>query len=83
MTSALTEKNYFVAWIIFYFGGLVGAMLAGAIAGAAIGAAMGMNGYSVESIKSVCGTAGFLVGLPVSYFVFRAVVKRFIIAKLS
>ncbi len=81
MTSP--KPKYFKAWIIFFLIATIGGMVIGGIIGFFIGAAMGVAGMDLGLIKIVCGVAGFLVGIPLSYFTFRWAVAEFIVKDLT
>jgi len=81
-TSQLRETDYLVAWLLYFVCTTVGGGLAGGVAGAILGGVLGASGATMETIKMVAGIAGFIVALPVSYFLFRFFVARFLVQKL-
>ena len=83
MKQQLNEIDYLKTWGLFALCATLGGFIAGALVGAVLGGALGAAGASVNTIKVVCGTAGFIVGLPISYLFFRLFVSRFIVHKLS
>ena len=69
----------FKAWLIFIVISSVLGVLAGAAAGFVVGFTLGLLGHvDLDSIRLACGAAGFITGLPVSFFVFQWVVNRFV-----
>lgn len=75
--------KYFKAWIIFFLIVTVGGFILGGGLGFILGAAMGIAGMSMGQIQLICGVAGFLIGIPLSYFTFRWVVAEFIVKDLT
>lgn len=74
--------KYFKAWILFFLIATVGGMILGGIAGLFIGAAMAVAHAELGMIKIVCGLAGFVISVPLSYFTFRWVVSEFVVKEL-
>jgi ABC-type uncharacterized transport system permease subunit len=83
MKQQLNEIDYLKTWGLFALCATIGGFIAGALVGAILGGVLGGAGASLKTIKVVCGTAGFIVGLPISYLFFRLFVSRFIVHKLS
>jgi ABC-type uncharacterized transport system permease subunit len=83
MKPELKETDYVKAWILSWLCSTVAAFIVGAIVGAVLGAAMGMAGVPIRTIQIICGIAGFLVSIPLSYLFFRIFVSRFIVQKLT
>lgn len=83
MTPKLEELDYFKAWLLFALVSLFGGFIAGAVVGGVLGGILGAAHFPVKTIAIVCGFAGFLAGLPISYLCFRFVVKHFIVKKLA
>lgn len=79
----MPKPKYFKAWIIFFLIATIGGMFLGAVAGFIIGAGMGLAHMDLRLIKIVCGIAGFLLSLPLSYFTFRWAVGEFIVKELA
>ena len=83
MKPEIKESDYIKAWVFSWLCSTVAAFIVGAIVGAVLGAAMGMAGVPIRTIQVVCGIAGFLVSIPLSYLFFRIFVSRFIVQKLT
>lgn len=83
MTPRLKETDYLVAWILFFLCATAGGFVAGAVAGGILGGILGAAGISLTTIKVVCGFAGFIIGVPISYLFFRVFVAHFIVRKLT
>jgi ABC-type uncharacterized transport system permease subunit len=79
----ITETDYLKAWAAFFFSAMIVGALAGAVAGGVLGGGLAVAGVSIDTIKIAGGVAGFLIGLPISYFFFRFFVSHFIVRKLS
>ena len=75
--------KYFKAWILFFLIATVGGMILGGIAGLFIGAIMAVAHADLRMIKIVCGLAGFVISVPLSYFTFRWVVSEFVVKELA
>jgi hypothetical protein len=80
--STPTPK-YFKAWIIFFLIATVGGALLGGVLGFFLGMAMGFAQVEVGTIKIVCGIAGLILSVPLSFFTFRWVVSEFIVKALA
>ncbi len=83
MKPEIKESDYIKAWALSWLCYTVAAFIVGAIVGAVLGAAMGMAGMPIRTIQIICGIAGFLVSIPVSYLFFRIFVSRFIVQKIT
>ena len=83
MNPEIKETDYLKAWALSWLCSTLAAFITGAIVGGVLGAAMGMAGVPIRTIQIVCGIAGFLVSIPLSYLFFRIFVSRFIVQKLT
>ena len=81
MTPEIKHTDYLKAWALFALCATVGGFLAGALVGGILGAGLGAAGVPIRTIKLVCGGAGFIAGLPISYLFFYLFVSRFIVQK--
>lgn len=75
--------KYFKAWILFFLIATVGGMILGGIAGLFIGAGLAIAHVELGMIKIVCGLAGGVISVPLSYFTFRWVVSEFVVKELA
>lgn len=75
--------KYFKAWITFFLIATVGGALLGGVLGFFLGMAMGFAQVELGTIKIVCGAAGLVISVPLSYFTFRWVVSEFIVKDLA
>lgn len=75
----MTTPKYLKAWIMFFLIATVGGAVAGGIVGLFLGMILGVAGVGLGAVKLACGAAGFLAGIPISYFTFRWVVEEFVI----
>lgn len=73
--------QYFKSWIIYFVLSLVLCAVAGGIVGFILGAIMGGAGFSIQQIQVICGIAGFIAGIPVSFLLFRWAVSLFFVPK--
>lgn len=78
--SPLQESDYVRTWALYFICSAIGSALAGAVTGGITGAVIGIAGVSPRSdareFMITTTIAGFLGGLPVSYFFFRLSVSR-------
>ena len=81
MEKVIKEWEYFRSWLVFQLCAVVGGMVFGAVSGMLVGGFLGAAGYDVESIRLICGGIGFVVGLILSYIMFRLVVAGMIVNK--
>ena len=81
--AMVRESEYVVAWFLFWLCATVAGLILGALAGALVGALLGALGVDMAAIRVVCGLAGFLVSIPLSYLSFRFVVGRMIVKKIE
>jgi hypothetical protein len=82
-TTRLKEIDYLKAWAFFWVLSTVGGLIIGFVAGAMLGFVLGGLGVHMRTIKVVCGGLGFLLGIPLSYFLFQFSIRTFLIPKLS
>ena len=78
--SPLQESDYVRTWALFFICSAIGSALAGAVGGGIAGAVLGIAGITPrgdpKEFMIITTIAGFLAGLPVSYFFFRLSVSR-------
>jgi hypothetical protein len=82
-TSKLKEIDYLKAWGVFWVLSTVGGAVIGFVAGAMLGFVLGGLGFQARTIAVVCGGLGFVLGIPLSYVLFRFSIRMFLIPKLS
>jgi hypothetical protein len=78
----MKHSHYLKAWLFFFLVATVGGMFVGMLLGAFLGAVLAIAHVGLPTIKIVCGVAGFLISIPLSYFTFFWVVSRFIVNPL-
>jgi hypothetical protein len=83
MTSKLKEIDYIKAWAVFWVLSTVGGLVVGFVAGGMLGFVLGGLGVHMRTIKILCGGLAFVLGLPVSYFLFQFSIRMFLVPKLS
>jgi hypothetical protein len=81
--TKLKETDYLKAWAVFWILSTVGGALVGFVAGAMLGFVLGGLGVHLHTIKILCGGLGFLLGIPLSYFLFQFSIRMFLVPKLS
>ena len=75
--------DYFKAWLLFFLVATVGASLAAMIIGSFTAAFMGAGGASLAQMTRVNQIIGFVIGMPVSYVTFRAIVGKYLFPKIE
>jgi ABC-type uncharacterized transport system permease subunit len=80
---AHNQIPYFKTWFIYTLCSLVVSFASGMVIGFVLGAILGIAGASLETIQVVCAIAGFVLGLAISYLIFRWVVDRFIVPAIA
>ncbi|MBX6326078.1 MAG: hypothetical protein IRY93_08575 [Chthoniobacterales bacterium] len=76
------EFDYFKAWLLFFLIATIGAGLAGLIVGSVLAAFLGAAGMPTAQMTRVLQIVGFLIGIPISYGTFRAVIGKYLLSKL-
>jgi len=82
-TPQLKEIDYLKAWALFWVLATFGGLVLGAVAGGILGAILGAAGLQIQTIKIICGVFGFLLGIPLSYVLFRWSIAKFIVPKIT
>lgn len=80
---ANSQIPYFKTWLIYTLSSMVLGALCGMASGMVCGFVMGAAGMPVETIKIVCGIVGFVLGIIVSFIMFRWAVDKFIVLEVS
>lgn len=75
----MISPHYIKAWLLFFLIATIGGAIAGALCGGILGVGLGIAGVSIGVIKVAGAVAGFLIGMPISYFTFRWVVGEYIV----
>ena len=74
----IRERDVFVTWLlVIVIGGILG-MIFGGIVGAIIGGVAASSGGSLQAVRPYIQVIAFVVGLVMSYLVFRYFVRRMI-----
>jgi len=79
MQKLVKESEYFIAWLLFWLASTVGIILVST----AVGFTLSAIGAGPYEITLVCGVAGFLVSIPLSYIMFRVFVAKMIVRKVQ
>ena len=79
----MPTPKYLKAWFFFFLIATIGGLLLGGVIGFILGALLAIAHVELGVIKLICGVAGFVVGVPLSYFTFRWVVGEFIVKELT
>lgn len=78
------ESEYFFAWFLFWVCSTAVGMIAGFVAGAFAGGFLAVIGFEDPRIHAAGGAvAGFIVGIPISYAVFRVFVANVIVKRIK
>ena len=81
MEKLIKESQYFVTWLVFWVCRAIGGVVLGAVGGFVVGAILGAAGVGTNNIKVICGGVGFILGIPLSYVLFRVFVGNMIVKK--
>ncbi len=81
MNKIVSETEYFVAWLVLYLGGAIGGLILGGIAGGMVGVVLGSAGVELSIIEWIAGIVGFVIGVALSYVLFRWLVASMIVKK--
>jgi hypothetical protein len=79
----MAKLGFFKAWVMFLIVGTIGGVAAGFVAGAVLGAIMGLAGAEMESIRRGGQIIGFLAALPVSYYVYKWSIEKYVLTSLG
>ena len=82
-TSQLKETDYLKAWAFFWVLATIGGFIVGAVFGGILGFILGAIGVNIRTIQLLSGALGFLLAIPISYFLFRLAVIKFILPKVA
>lgn len=77
------EFDYFKAWLLFFAASTGVGLLLGILIGSFIAAFMGAGGASLAQMTTVNRVVGIVIGVPVSYVTFRAVVGKYLFPKIE
>jgi integral membrane sensor domain MASE1 len=77
------ELDYFRAWLLFFVASTGIGILLGIIIGSFVAGFMGAGGANLAQMTTVNRAVGFAIGLPVSYFTFRAVIGKYLFPKIE
>ena len=78
----LEEFDYFKAWLMFFLAATVGSALIGLILGGFLAAFLGAGRMPEPQMTRVLQIFGFVIGIPISYITFRAVIGKYLFPKL-
>ncbi len=77
------EFDYFKGWLLFFVASTGISILLGIIIGSFVAGFMGAGGASLTQMTTVNRVIGFVIGIPVSYVTFRAVVGKYLFPKIE
>ena len=83
LPEPLNELDFIKTWVLCILGGTLAGGVIGSILGAVVGAVCVAAGVPVENFRAPLQVVGGIVGLAMSYLVFRFLFMRFIVRKLS
>jgi hypothetical protein len=78
-----TEFQYFKAWLLFFHVATVGGGIIGIIIGSFLAAFLGAGGMSLPQMTRVLQIVGFVIGIPISYITFHAVIGKYLFPKIE
>ncbi len=81
MGKLVKESEYLLAWFLFWICATIGGFILGAVGGGIVGFFLGAAGVDLNTIKLICGGVGLILGIPLSYILFRAFVGAMIVKK--
>jgi predicted membrane protein len=77
------EFDYFKAWLLFFLIATVGGGIIGMIVGSFVAAFLGAGGMPLAQMTRILQIIGPVIGIPISYFTFRAVVGKYLFPKIE
>ena len=77
------EFDYFKAWLLFFLASTGIGMLLVLLIGSFVAGFMGAGGASLAQMTTVNRIVGFVIGVPVSYVTFRAVIGKYLFPKIE
>jgi len=78
-----SEFQYFKAWLLFFLIATLGGGVIGLIIGSFAAAFLGAAGAPPPQMTRILQIIGFLIGIPVSYITFRAVIGKYLFPKIE
>ena len=79
---ASSKVPYFKSWLVFVVSSVLLSMGAGMAVGIVLGMVMGFAGVDVSAIRNSATALGFVIGLSISFVMFRWVIDRYIVPSL-
>jgi hypothetical protein len=76
-----TEFQYFKAWLLFFLIATVGGGLIAMVLGSFLAAFLGAGGMPLAQMDRPLKILGVVIGIPISYVTFRAVVGKYLFPK--
>jgi membrane protein implicated in regulation of membrane protease activity len=77
------EFDYFKAWLLFFLVATIGGGLVGIVIGSLLAAFLGAGGMPLPEMTRILQVVGFVIGIPISYITFRAVVGKYLFPKIE
>jgi hypothetical protein len=77
------EFDYFKAWLLFFLVATIGGGLVGLVIGSFLAAFLGAGGMPLPEMTRILQVVGFVIGIPISYITFRAVVGKYLFPKIE
>jgi len=77
------EFDYFKAWLLFFLIATVGGGLVAMVLGSFLAAFLGAGGMPLAQMDRPLKILGVVIGIPISYVTFRAVVGKYLFPKIE
>jgi hypothetical protein len=77
------EFDYFKAWLLFFLIATVGGGLVAMVLGSFLAAFLGAGGMPLAQMDRPLKVLGVVIGIPISYVTFRAVVGKYLFPKIE
>ncbi len=79
--KGIRESDWFLSFLMVWFGWTLAGLIVGGIGGVLTW--MVLQGASQDTVAAAGAVIGFILSLPVQYFLLRFIVAKFIIPKLE
>ncbi|MEQ1935537.1 MAG: hypothetical protein ABL962_16885 [Fimbriimonadaceae bacterium] len=77
------EIRYLKSFVVYTLIATVTGLVIGMFQGAILGAALSIAGFDLHTVRTTCGITGFIVGVLISFFVFRWIIRTQILPQIA